>query len=101
MLLSYLEIRSRVVGPDLEVREEHRVGPPVRVDRDERQRGSEPPGDVPLGEAFDEGLREGSSERSRHGFRQCQETGKHLSICTGPSVQVRNSSSLRRMVFAL
>jgi len=38
------------------------MGPPVRVDRDERQRGSEPLGEVPLREALDEGAGQGSSE---------------------------------------
>ncbi len=42
------------------------MGPPVRVDGDERQPGSEAPGDVALGEPVDQGFGEGSSERSGH-----------------------------------
>jgi len=38
------------------------VRPPLGVGRDERQCGPEPPGEVTLGEALDESLRERSAE---------------------------------------
>src|SRR5207247_3755518 len=73
---------ARVVGPQLEIREEHRVGPSVGVDGDKRQRGPQAPGEVTLREAADEGGRERFSEGAGHAILVRESLGSVKALTT-------------------